>query len=76
VVGGVGQGKLTPPPTPTPKHWDHGKNPKNPFKLLTNILNIYKYYLDNLKQGPQVQIYIFGGPNMAIKMGFGHFLGA
>ncbi len=28
-----------------PPHWDHGKNPKNPFKLLINILNIYKYHL-------------------------------
>jgi hypothetical protein len=43
--------------------------PKNPFKLLTNILN----NLHKLKQGPGVQIYNFLGPSMAIKMGFGVF---
>jgi hypothetical protein len=26
-------------------HWDHEKNLKNPFKLLINILNIYKISL-------------------------------
>jgi hypothetical protein len=37
------------------------QKPKNPFELVTNILNIYIYNLDKLKQDPGVQIYNFWG---------------
>ncbi len=48
VVGG-GQGELTP-------HWDQGKKPQNPFKLLINIINIYKDNVRRLSQGPRSNI--------------------
>jgi hypothetical protein len=46
--------------------------PLNPFRLLTNILNIYKYQLHRLNQGPWVQSIIFGAQYGHLN-GFGVF---
>ncbi len=43
----------------------------NPFNLLINILNIYKYHFHNLNQCPWVQIYNFGGLIWPFNWGLG-----
>jgi hypothetical protein len=55
--------------TPTLGSW---WKPLNPFRLLINILNIYKYQLDRLNQGPWVQSIVFGAQYCHLN-GFGVF---